>query len=98
MLYFIPLACNFWPEIRKDDNCMSKNNFYFESMIKMVENKVANKGDRIRFERLGYTIIGEVVRVKEESVLVSISEYDAERLKIDTPITVVSHKNYKLLL
>ncbi|MGD6857016.1 DUF2187 family protein [Bacillus infantis] len=58
---------------------------------------MAKEGDVIRFKRHDLSITGTVVKVKEESVLVQISDEDALMLKIDTPITVVSHKNYKIV-
>jgi uncharacterized protein YkvS len=58
---------------------------------------MAKEGDTIRFKRHDLSITGTVVKVKEESVLVQISDEDALLLKIDTPITVVSHKNYKII-
>ncbi|HLU23098.1 MAG TPA: DUF2187 family protein [Bacillaceae bacterium] len=59
--------------------------------------KVAKIGDKVIFTRQGYSIVGKVTIVKEESVIVYISNMDAKRLKIDTPVTVVAHKNYKVL-
>ena len=63
----------------------------------METNKMANEGDKILFKRNSVSIIGEVIQVKEGSVVVQINDSDAERIKIDTPITVVSHKNYKIV-
>ena len=58
---------------------------------------MANEGDKVLFKRNSVSIIGEVIQVKEGSVVVQINDSDAERIKIDTPITVVSHKNYKIV-
>jgi len=63
----------------------------------METNKMANEGDKVLFKRNSVSIIGEVIQVKEGSVVVQINDSDAERIKIDTPITVVSHKNYKIV-
>jgi uncharacterized protein YkvS len=63
----------------------------------MSEKRMANTGDKILFNRNGIRIIGEVVKVREESVIVSISLKDAVKIKVETPITVVSHKNYQLI-
>jgi uncharacterized protein YkvS len=63
----------------------------------MTEIKVANTGDKILFQRKGQKITGKVVKVKEESVLVSVTQQDAKLLHIETPITVVAHKNYQLV-
>jgi len=58
---------------------------------------IALEGDKVLFKRNKLSILGEVVKVKEESVIVKISESDAEKLKIETPLTVVAHKNYKII-
>ncbi|WP_313801198.1 DUF2187 family protein [Cytobacillus sp.] len=63
----------------------------------MYTSKIANEGDQIRFKRNNLSINGEVIKVKESSVIVQISPSDADRINIDTPYTVVSHRNYKLL-
>lgn len=62
-----------------------------------MDNTLAQVGDHIEFKRNGIAVIGEVIRVKAGSVLAKISDYDAERLKLETPITVISHKHYKIL-
>lgn len=59
--------------------------------------QIANEGNRISFDRHGATLIGEVIKVKEQSVVVSISSHDASILKIDTPSTIVSHNHYVIL-
>lgn len=59
--------------------------------------KTANIGDLIRFRRSGNEIVGEVCNVKDSSVIVKISEYDAEKIQIETPVTVVSHKHYVVI-
>lgn len=64
--------------------------------MRLTTKELALEGNLIVFKRNGITIIGEVVKVKEESVIVKISEEHAEFLKYDTSLTVVSHKNYKL--
>lgn len=63
----------------------------------MYTSKIANEGDQVRFKRNNLSINGEVIKVKESSVIVQISPSDADRINIDTPYTVVSHRNYKLL-
>jgi uncharacterized protein YkvS len=63
----------------------------------MDQRVIASEGDKITFHRHGFGFTGEVVKVREESVLVSISQQDAEQLNIDTPITVVSHKHYDIV-
>lgn len=64
---------------------------------KLSIGKIAKVGDLIEFSRNGFIIIGQVIKVREESIVVSISDEDAELIKIETPITVVSHSNYKLI-
>jgi uncharacterized protein YkvS len=68
-----------------------------EGNDKMAADKIANEGDKVLFERSGLVIVGEVVKVREESVIVSISKNDAEGINVETPLTVVSHKNYQLI-
>jgi uncharacterized protein YkvS len=68
-----------------------------ECKVKMMADSKAKEGDKILFERNSMLIIGEVCKVREESVIVTISKSDAEELKIDTPLTVVSHKNYQIM-
>lgn len=68
-----------------------------EGNDKMAADKIANEGDKILFERSGLAIVGEVVKVREASVIVSISKNDAEGINVETPLTVVSHKNYQLI-
>lgn len=63
----------------------------------MSEKRTATTGDTILFNRNGIKIIGKVIKIREESVIVSVSQKDAAKLRIETPITVVSHKNYQLI-
>jgi uncharacterized protein YkvS len=63
----------------------------------MTTDKIAKEGDKVLFERNGIVIIGKVSKVREESVIVTISKSDADALKVDTPLTVVSHKNYQII-
>lgn len=60
--------------------------------------KMAIVGDKIKFQRMGFEIFGEVCDVKETSVVVRISDDDAGRMQLETPLTVVSHKNYKVIV
>lgn len=50
-------------------------------------------GDKVKFQRHGFDIIGTVTVTRPESVIVKIKEEDAVLLKIETPYTVVSLKN-----
>ncbi|KOP81799.1 DUF2187 family protein [Cytobacillus solani] len=63
----------------------------------MFTSKIASEGDQVLFKRNNLSINGEVIKVKESSVIVQISPSDADRINIDTLYTVVSHRNYKLL-
>ncbi|SEN61558.1 hypothetical protein SAMN05192533_1167 [Mesobacillus persicus] len=58
---------------------------------------IAELGDKVRFIRNGMLIVGEVTIVKNESVIVNVSRSDAKKLNIETPITVVAHKNYQII-
>ncbi|MDP4086886.1 MAG: DUF2187 family protein [Bacillota bacterium] len=62
-----------------------------------LDSIMVKEGDKVLFKRKDFTIIGEVLRVKEESVIVQISNSDAELIDVQTPLTVVSHKHYKKL-
>ncbi|KIL52107.1 DUF2187 family protein, partial [Jeotgalibacillus soli] len=57
----------------------------------------ANVGQFIRFTRHGLEITGEVTKILERSVIVSITEEDALLLDYGTNFTVVSHDNYEIL-
>ncbi len=63
----------------------------------MGNKKTAKDGDKIRFTRLGVELVGEVHQVRESSVIAKISEEDAHLLRLDTPLTVISHKNYEVI-
>jgi uncharacterized protein YkvS len=60
----------------------------------MINNTIANTGDQIQFTRYGFVITGKVTRVKDVSVIASVSDSDAIKLKLDTHLTAVSHKHY----
>lgn len=59
--------------------------------------KTAKDGDIVKFTRHGIELTGEVHQVRESSVVVMLSDEDAEILKLDTPLTIVSHKNYVVI-
>jgi len=59
--------------------------------------KIAKDGDKVKFTRMGLTLIGEVQQVRESSVIVRINDEDAKSLRLDTPLTVISHKNYEII-
>lgn len=54
-------------------------------------------GSIVEFERKQLTIMGKVQEIKQNSVIVVISENVAASLGYDTNLTVVNHKNYKIL-
>lgn len=60
--------------------------------------KKGKEGDIVKFIRNGMMIMGKVLKVREASVIVSISNDDAEALNLDTPFTIVSNKNYVIVL
>ncbi|WP_158318813.1 DUF2187 family protein [Robertmurraya kyonggiensis] len=62
-----------------------------------MNSQKASLGDRIQFSRNGEQFIGEVTRIREESVIVKLNDTDANYLKLETPLTVVSHKHYIVL-
>lgn len=62
----------------------------------MVRKKASIK-DKVKFTRFGLEFVGEVFKVNDNSVIVKLNEADTEKLNLDTPYTVVSHKNYKLI-
>jgi uncharacterized protein YkvS len=55
---------------------------------------IAQIGDVVLFSRHGTAFFGTVTKIKEASVIVKISQNDAHKLDLQTPFTVVSHKNY----
>ena len=62
-----------------------------------VNDKMAKEGDKILFTRNGIEIAGEVYKVREQSVIVTISKNDAYIINVETPLTVVSHKHYQII-
>lgn len=62
-----------------------------------LNSQKASIGDKIQFSRNGERFVGEVTRVREESVIVKLNDTDADYLKLETPLTVVSHKHYFVL-
>lgn len=66
--------------------------------IKGLSNiKTANTGDIILFERNSSTYEGKVFNVRINSVLVEISNTDAQTLGYEQPNTVVRHGNYRVV-
>lgn len=54
-------------------------------------------GEKIVFQRKNILINGVVVNYRTDSVIVEISEEQAEALEISNCLTVVSHKNYQIV-
>lgn len=59
--------------------------------------RIAEVGDKITFTRNGFSLEGIVVIVKDESVIVELHKSDAMILSLDTSLTVVAHKNYRVI-
>lgn len=57
---------------------------------------IANVGDTVVFERKELFILGEVIKVQENTVMVELHEGFAFDLNLSTNLTVVNHKNYEL--
>lgn len=67
-----------------------------------MKNKVADSvsvriGNRIEFVRNEKTIAGIIHMVREHSVIVEVSEENQEFLGIENELTVVNHKNYRVV-
>lgn len=62
------------------------------SFLAMV--KRAQIGDVISFLRNGVKVKGLVFKIRDNSALVKINESNATSLGLETPNTVVNHKNY----
>lgn len=63
----------------------------------MGKRKIAKDGDKVKFTRMGMTMIGIVQQVREASVIVRLDDEDAKSLRLETPLTVISHKNYEII-
>ncbi len=71
-------------------NKLEKGNF-----LAMV--KKAQKGDVIIFLRNGVKVKGLVIEIRDNSALVHINKSIATSLGLETPNTVVNHKNYSVV-
>ncbi|WP_066297823.1 DUF2187 family protein [Bacillus sp. FJAT-29937] len=56
--------------------------------------KKADIGDHVTFNRKDCKMTGIVYLVRDNSVLVEISQKDRELLNLETNKTIVAHKNY----
>lgn len=54
-------------------------------------------GNTVRFSRNGINICGQVESYRENTVIVSISDEDAAKLHLESPLTLVNHKNYEVI-
>ena len=54
-------------------------------------------GEKISFIRNGVYVIGAIHKILENSVIVEISEEDAEQIGAASTLTVVAHKNYTIV-
>nr|WP_285853134.1 DUF2187 family protein [Sporosarcina luteola] len=52
--------------------------------------------EEISFVRNDYEVNGTIHKILENSVIVKISEDDADRIGVASNLTVVSHKNYSV--
>ncbi|WP_248892081.1 DUF2187 family protein [Bacillus methanolicus] len=59
--------------------------------------KMAQKGDVIIFLRNGIKLKGVVFKIRDNSALVNINKSIAANLGLETPFTVVNHKNYSVV-
>ncbi len=66
----------------------------FECRDQQVNGEI---GDVIYFKRGNLFIFGEIIKLREVSCIVEISEAYATELKLATTRTVVRHGNYKVI-
>ncbi|GEN84830.1 hypothetical protein SLU01_31420 [Sporosarcina luteola] len=52
--------------------------------------------EEISFTRNDYEVNGTIHKILENSVIVKISDNDAERIGVASNLTVVAHKNYSV--
>ncbi|MFJ8104084.1 DUF2187 family protein [Lysinibacillus sp. NPDC096212] len=64
---------------------------------KKLKRNHASYGDTIQFERNGLIIQGVVEMYRENTAFVSISDSDAARIRLESPTTLVNHKNYTVI-
>lgn len=57
----------------------------------------ADVGDTISFERKGLVFTGKVVEYRENTVVVQVDDHAADKLQIESTLTVVNHKHYKVI-
>ena len=53
--------------------------------------------EEISFVRNDHEVNGTIQKILENSVIVKISEEDADRIGVASNLTVVSHKNYSVV-
>lgn len=54
-------------------------------------------GSKVVFTRKGKLIEGLVIAIREQSVIVELSQKDYEHLELSNDRTVVNHSNYELV-
>jgi uncharacterized protein YkvS len=63
----------------------------------MMETNQVKIGSNIHFHRKGIDVYGEVIMVRENSVIVKIDPKTAKSLEIGNSLTVVNHLRYKMI-
>jgi len=68
----------------------------------MVVGTLANRnkvqvGQTIKFFRKDAYLVGDVIEVRENTVMIEVCETAAKTLDIPNNLTVVNHKHYELL-
>lgn len=71
----------------------------FPRREKKVSDFVAAReiGEKISFVRNDHKVVGKIHKILENSVIVEISEEDAEKIGAPSELTVVSHKKYSVV-
>ncbi|PIJ95598.1 DUF2187 family protein [Lysinibacillus sphaericus] len=59
--------------------------------------RVAKEGDIVAFTRSNFSCEGVVITVRSETVMVELQFEYAEMLGLTNNLTVVNHKNYRIL-
>lgn len=64
----------------------------------MASNKSKIKlGNSIKFYRKDTFLVGDVVQIRENTVMIEVCETVEKILNIPNNLTVVSHKNYEII-
>ncbi len=75
------------------------NTLSFPRREKKVSDFVAARevNEKISFVRNDHKVIGTIEKILENSVIVEISEEDADKIGAPSTLTVVSHKKYSVV-